>query len=142
MNFKDLAAQILMNKIQGANNSSDAASALESLTSGSKGFDLGEIVEKFQGSGGDLASKAKSWLGDGANESISATQVQDALGSDKIAAFAEKLGIDGNEAGDKLAQILPELIDKSSQSGNLLNSLGGKGGLLAGLASRFLRKSA
>jgi len=140
MNFKNLATQILMNKIGNANNSGDAASALDNLVSGSKGFDLGEIVSKFQGSG-DLASKAKSWLGDGANESISASQVQEAIGTDKIAAFASKLGIDKDTAGNKLAEILPELIDKSSQGGDLIGALGGKG-MLAGLASRFLRKSA
>ena len=30
-------------------------------------FDLGDIVGKFTGSRGDLASMANSWLGDGAN---------------------------------------------------------------------------
>jgi uncharacterized protein YidB (DUF937 family) len=142
MNFKDLAAQIVMNKIGGANNYGDATSALDDLVGGSKGFDLGKIVEQFQGSGGDLAEKAKSWLGDGANESISASQIQDAIGGDKIEAFAKKIGIGSEEASDKLSQILPELIDKSSQAGSLLNSLGGKGGLLAGFASKFFKKSA
>lgn len=142
MNFKDLAAQIVMSKIGGANNYGDATSALDDLVGGSKGFDLGKIVEQFQGSSGDLANKAKSWLGDGANESISASQLQDAIGGDKIEAFAKKIGIDRDEASDKLAQILPELIDKSSQAGSLLNSLGSKGGLLAGFASKFFKKSA
>ena len=141
MNFKDLATQVLMSKIESANKYGDAASALDSLVDGKKGFELGDIVGKFQGSGGDLANKAKSWLGDGANESVSPSQVQDAIGADKIAAFASKLGIDRDEASRNLASILPELIDKSSQGGNLLDSIGGKG-LLAGFASKFLRKSA
>jgi len=142
MNFKDLAAQLVMNKIGGANNYGDATSALDDLVDDSKGFDLGKIVDQFQRSGGDLADKAKSWLGDGANESISASQVQDAIGSEKIEAFAKKIGIEFGEASDKLAQILPELIDKSSQAGSLLNSLGSKSGLLAGFASKFFKKSA
>lgn len=142
MNFKDLAAQIVMSKISGANNRGDASSALDDLIGGSNGFDLGKIVEQFQGSGGDLAKKAKSWLGDGANESISGSEVKEAIGSDKIEAFAKKIGISGDEATDKLSQILPELIDKSSQGGNLLSALGGKGGLLAGFASKFFKKSA
>jgi len=141
MNFKDLATQVLMSKIEGANNSGDAAKALDKLVAGGKGFDLGEIVSMFQGSGRDLASKAKSWLGDGANASISAAQVQETMGSDKIAAFASQLGIDRNEASQKLAETLPELVDKSSQGGHLLNSIGSQG-LLAGLASRFLKKIA
>lgn len=141
MDFKALATQIVMNKMGGAGNSGDAASALNELAGGSGGFDLGDIVKQFQGQGGDLAARARSWLGDGANESISATQIKEAIGDDKIAAFASKLGIDGEQASSKLAQILPELIDKSSQGGNLLDSANAKG-LLAGLASRFFRKSA
>lgn len=141
MTFKDLAAQVLMSKIHGANNSGNAVSALNQLAGGSKGFDLGEIVGKFQGAGGDLAKKATSWLGDGANEPISASQVKEAIGSDKIAAFANKLGIDRDAASHRLAEILPELIDKSSQGGKLIGSTGRKS-VLAGFASRFLKKSA
>lgn len=138
MNFKDLATQIVMSKIGGANNSAEAGSALDELVDGSKEFDLGDIVGKFTNSGGDLASKAKSWLGDGANESISASQVQDAIGIDKIKSFAEKLGIGTDEASGKLSEIMPELIDRSSRGGSLLDSLGGVKGL-GGLASKFFK---
>ncbi|MCP5090656.1 MAG: DUF937 domain-containing protein [Gammaproteobacteria bacterium] len=141
MNFKDLAAQVLLNKIEGANSSGDAKSALDSLVDGNKSFDLGEIVGKLQSSGGDLASVAKSWLGDGDNDAISASQIKEVIGGDKIAEFARKLGIGADDAGQKLSEILPELIDKSSQGGNLLDSIGGKG-LLAGFATRFFGKSA
>ena len=138
MDFKDLAAQIVMNKIGGANNSAAAGSALDELVDGDKSFDLGDIVGKFTSSGGDLASKARSWLGDGGNESISASQVQDAIGLDKIEAFARKLGIGTEEASGKLSEIMPELIDKSSTGGSLLDSIGGARGL-GGLASKFFR---
>ena len=141
MDFRALATQIVMNKIGGANNSDDADSALGELVGGSGGFDLGAIVEQFQGQGGDLAARTRSWLGDGANESISATQIKEAIGSDKVAAFASKLGIDGDEASQSLAQILPELIDKSSSAGSLLET-GNAKGLLAGLASKFFSRSA
>jgi len=141
MNFKNLATRVLMDQIEGVNNSGVVASALDQLAPNSEDFHLGEIVSRIQGSGGNLASKAKSWLGDGANESISPAQVQEALGSDKIAAFGNKLGIDRNEAGYRLAKILPELVDKSSQGGRLLDSIGDKG-LFAGLASKFLKKIA
>jgi len=141
MTFKGLATQVLMSKIERANNSDAAASALDKLSGSSKGFDLDEIVSKLQGSGGEVARKTKTWLGDGANESISASQVQDAIGNHKIAAFAKKLGMDRDEASEKLAKILPELIDKSSQGGCLINSVSKKS-FLAGFTSRFLKKSA
>ena len=141
MTFKGLATQVLMSKIERANNSDNAAAALDKLSGSSKGFDLAEIVNKLQGSGGDVARKTKSWLGDGPNEPISASRVQDAIGRHIIAAFAKKLGMDSDEASEKLTQILPELIDKSSQGGCLINSVGKKS-FLAGFTSRFLKKSA
>ena len=141
MTFRGLATQVLMSKIERANNSDNAAAALDKLSGSRQGFDLAEIVSKLQGSGGDVARKTKSWLGDGPNESISASQVQDAIGRHRIAAFAKKLGMDSDEASEKLAQILPDLIDKSSQGGYLISSVGKKS-FLAGLTSRFLKKSA
>lgn len=138
MDIKELATQLLMSKLGGAKDTGAAASALDDLVGGSNGFDLGDIVGQFTGGGGDLASKAKSWLGDGANDSISPAQIQDAIGGDKIEAFASKLGIGRDEASSGLSKMLPELIDKSSRGGNLLDSVGGAGGL-AGLASKLFK---
>jgi len=138
MDIKSLATELIMSKMGAANDSGAAKSALDDLVGGSGGFDLGDIVGQFTGSGGDLAEKARSWLGDGGNESISADQVQDALGADKIEAFARKLGVGTEEASSGLSQVLPELIDKSSKGGNLLDSVGGVSGL-AGLASKFFK---
>jgi len=138
MDIKSLATQLLMNKIGAANDSTAAESALDDLVGGSRGFDLGDIVGQFTGAGGDLASKAESWLGDGSNDAISPAQVQDAIGGDKIGAFASKLGIGQEEASNGLSQILPELINKSSKGGSLLDSVGGVAGL-AGMASKFFK---
>lgn len=138
MDIRNLATELVMSKINGANDSAAAASALDDLAGGSKGFNLGDIVGQFTGAGGDLASKAKSWLGDDSNDAISPAQVQEAIGGDKIAAFASKLGIGRDEASSSLSEILPQLIDKSSRGGSLLDSVGGAGGL-AGLASKFFK---
>lgn len=141
MNFKSLAIQVLMDHIEGANNSNRAAAALDRLADGHKAFDLGDLVSQLKAPGGELARKTKSWLGDGQNESISVAQLEKAIGAHKTAAFALALGIDRERAGDKLTRILPELIDKSSQGGELLNKIGSKRGF-TGLASRLWRKSA
>lgn len=138
MDIKSFATQLIMDKIGGANDSGAAQSALDELTSGSGGFDLAKIVGQFKGSGGDLANIAKSWLGDGANKAISPQQVQEAIGGDKVEAFAAKLGIGRDEASSGLADLLPDLIDKSSRGGDLLDSIGGASGL-AGLAAKFFK---
>lgn len=135
MDLKNLAAQVLLDKMDANANPETAKSALEEISAGN-GFDLGSIVSQFTSEGGELASKVSSWLGDGANEPISAEQVQSAIGSERISSFAQKLGISTESASSSLSELLPELIDKSSQGGNLLAAVNGGGGL-RGLASKL-----
>lgn len=138
MDLKDFATQIILQKTGSANDRNTAASALDDLASGDNGFDIGDLVGQFASSGGDMAAKAKSWLGDGANDSISASQVQQALGGEKIEAFARKLGIGADEASTSLSEILPQLVDKSSRGGELLESVGGSSGLFS-IASKLFK---
>lgn len=138
MNIKNLAVQLLMSKMGSKGDAGTAESALSGLIGRGRDFDIGDLVGQFTGSGGELADKAKSWLGDGANESISPSQLQEVIGSDKISAFAEKLGVSRDEASGSLSDLLPQLIDKSSRGGNLLESVGSAGGL-ASLASKFFK---
>jgi len=78
---------------------------------------LSGLVEKFKSGGlGDVVS---SWIGTGENQEISAEQLEQTLGSDKIQAIAEKLGVSGADASAGLASILPQLIDKLTPDGTL-----------------------
>ncbi|MBT8330061.1 MAG: DUF937 domain-containing protein [Desulfofustis sp.] len=111
-------------------------SALSGLTGGSGGFDLNSVVEKFGSSG--LGDTAKSWLGDGANQSISPEQLGNALGSEQLSQFASKLGISAEEAAGGLSDALPQMVDKASSGGSLLESLGGVEGVI-GMASKLFK---
>jgi len=139
MDFRNLATRVVMDKIESANNSGAAESALDALVGNKQKFDLMSMVGQFRDAGGDVATKTRSWLGDGENESISPEQIRNAIGNDRVAAFAAKLGIDRDAASSHLTKILPELIDKSSLGGNLLGSARPKKGL-SGLASRLFKK--
>ena len=139
MDLGKMATQMLMSKLGGSANEEQASSALGNLIGGGDGFNLGDVVQQLQGGGGDLANMAKSWLGDGDNMPISASQVTELLGNDKVQDFAQKMGLDQGQASEGLASMLPNLIDKSSSGGSLLDSVGGLGGL-AGMASKFLNK--
>lgn len=113
------------------------SSALGSLLSGSDGkLDLGSIVSSMNNKG--LGSIAESWLGDGSNSPISMDQIQALLGSDKIAQIASKLNTGEGDLLESLSSVLPQLIDKSSSGGSLLDSLGGAGGLM-GMAGKFFK---
>ncbi len=118
-------------------NLKDISSALSGLMGGSEGgINLSNLLSGMQSGG--LASMAASWLGDGDNEGISPTQVKELLGQDKIDEFSTKLGVDQENALSGLAAALPNVIDKSSSGGSLLDSIGGLSGL-AGLAGKLFR---
>ena len=131
MDLKNLAAQLLKDKLGADIDTSKAGDALEGLLGGGG---LGDLVGKF--TNGGLAEQAKSWLGDGENAVVSADQIKEALDVDQIKGFADKLGLDEGGAADALSNFLPGLLDKASSGGNLLDKVGGLGGL-AGMAKKF-----
>lgn len=100
-------------------------------------FDLGGLISKMQGSG--LSEIAASWLGDGDNETISSDQIGDMLGKEKVAEYAASMNLDTKAAQEQLAEVVPVVIDKSSQSGQLGDLLSAVGGL-EGLSKMFAGK--
>ena len=140
MDLMKIATQMVAQKLGGSGASNDMiSSVLGGLLGGGsekQGIDLGSIVGNLQNSG--LGDIAQSWLGDGDNAEISTSQLTDLLGSDKIQQAASQLGADQNDLLSGLQELLPQVVDKSSSGGNLLDSVGGIGGL-AGLASKFLK---
>lgn len=131
MDLKNLAASLLKDKLGADVDTSKASEALEGLMGGGG---LGDLVGKF--TNGGLAEQAKSWLGDGDNAPVSAEQITEALDVDQIKGFADKLGLDEGGAADALSNFLPGLIDKASSGGDLLDKVGGLGGL-ASMAKKF-----
>ena len=143
MDMIKIATQLLMSKMGGSagGNNDLVQSVIGKLLGGSSdggegGMDLGSIVGNLESSG--LGGIAKSWLGDGDNEEISAEQLESALGSDKIQEAASALGADSGDLLAGLKDMLPQVVDKSSSGGSLLDSVGGLGGL-ASLAGKFLK---
>lgn len=139
MDIMKLGSQLLMSKLGGNASSEGISSVLGNLLGGgddSSGGGIGGLLSSMKDKG--LGSIADSWLGDGDNEAISADQVKDVVGSDKIAAMASQLNTDEGSLLSGLKDALPQLIDKSSSGGSLLDSIGGIGGAL-GMAKKFLR---
>lgn len=88
---------------------------------------------------GGLGDQVKSWLGNGANVSVSADQLRSALGDDKIATIAAKFGLDTDAAASQLSNFLPGLMDKLSPDGNAPAD-GDVMKQVTGLLSGFLKK--
>ncbi len=113
----------------------DITSAISGLVSDDDGnIDISSIISNLNSGG--FASLVGSWLGDGDNDEIEPSQIQEIFGSDKISEFAEKLGLDEDSALNGLAGAIPTIIDKSSSGGSLLDSIGGISGAI-GLASKL-----
>jgi uncharacterized protein YidB (DUF937 family) len=123
-----IGAQAFMQKSGSNADEGTVVSALTGLLGGSDGLDIGDLISKFQGGG--MADLVSSWLGDGSNQSIAPSQVVDMLGGDKVSAFASQLGMSPDQAAGGLADAIPQMIDKASSGGALLDSLGGIGGVM------------
>ena len=130
MDIMNLAKGMLANKLGG--NSDAIGQAMDGLLGGGDKVDLGSLVSGLQSKGlGDVAS---SWLGDGENADISIDQLKDVLGGEKVTEAAAKLGTDEGSLLGGLKDALPQIIDKSSNGGSLIGSLGG----LGDIAKKFL----
>ena len=110
--------------------------ALSELT-GKEGIDFGSLVNGFNNGGfGEIVN---SWLGDGDNQPINVEQLSKVIGTDKLSEFASKLGLSAEEAAGGLTDALPQMIDKASSGGSLLESFGGLEGAI-GFAKKLFGK--
>jgi uncharacterized protein YidB (DUF937 family) len=75
------------------------------------------LIQKFNEKG--LGEHMSSWIGTGKNLPISADQIRDALGSDRIKDLASKLNLGEHETSKSLADLLPQLIDKLTPDGSV-----------------------
>jgi uncharacterized protein YidB (DUF937 family) len=122
-----------------ADNPEIAKAAMSFLgSSGGSGGGLGEIVGALQSGG--LSDAVSSWLGGGDNVAVAPSELQSALGDDKIAQFAEQAGVSGSEASAVLAGILPQIVDKLSPDGQLPDA-GGLDSMLGGLMGALGKNS-
>jgi len=115
-------------------------SALSQLIGDGKGgIDLAGLASRML-ENQDLGAMLGSWLGDGANQSISAEKIESVFGQEQIGQFADKLGVGTHDAAKGLSDVLPQLMDQASSGGSLLDQFGGAGGLLGAASSFFGQK--
>jgi len=85
-------------------------------TAGGLGGLIGALTQ------GGLGNVAGSWVGTGENQSVSAEQIQSALGNDNgglLARLAQQAGMSNDDAASGLSQILPGLVDKLTPDGQI-----------------------
>jgi uncharacterized protein YidB (DUF937 family) len=103
---------------------------------------LGGLMGKLDQAG--LGDVAKSWVGTGANQSISPDQLGGVLGNDMVSGLAKQLGLGEGDVLGHLSQMLPQVVDKLTPNGQMpqldanggLGNLGDIAGMLGGLLKR------
>ena len=80
------------------------------------------LVNLFQEGG--LGSVVSSWIGTGANLPVTADQLQQVLGADRLSRIAAQLGVPAQDAASTLANALPTLIDRATPGGTLPGAAG------------------
>lgn len=80
------------------------------------------VLDSFRQSG--MAQHADSWVSTGPNVGISGDQLQQVLGSSSIGDIASQLNMSHGQASSALAQVLPELVNQLTPSGQLPNNHG------------------
>jgi uncharacterized protein YidB (DUF937 family) len=119
----------------------DISGALGDLLGNGGGLDLEGLVRDL----GDnsLGEIVASWIGSGDNAPISAGQIGELLGSEKVTAFASRLGLSESSAATALSEALPQIVDRAtneepSLADSLLGQLGGLDGAME-MIGRFFR---
>jgi uncharacterized protein YidB (DUF937 family) len=133
MDLMNLAKGMLAQKLGG--DSAAVGGVLNSLIGGGDKADIGGLLAGLKEKG--LGDVAESWLGDGENQEVSADQLKEVLGAEKVSAAAAELGTDEGSLLDSLKDAIPQMVDQGSSGGSLLDKVGGIGGL-AGMAKKFL----
>lgn len=81
------------------------------------GGGLQKLLAGFQERG--LGAQADSWVGRGENEPVTAEQVAEVVGPDKVKQIAQQLGVSHEEAAAGIAAVLPHVVDHVSPEGQL-----------------------
>jgi uncharacterized protein YidB (DUF937 family) len=75
------------------------------------------LADMFRDKG--LGGLVGSWISTGQNLPISAEQIQSALGNEQLRELAGKLGISPGDVSSRLAEYLPQVVDKLTPDGNV-----------------------
>ena len=113
MSFIDDIASKAIGRFGGGN--SPVAAVLQMVNNQPGG--LSGLLQTFHEKG--LGGIASSWVGTGENQSISAEQIQNVVGEERIQQFAAKVGIPPEQASSKLAEYLPQIVDRLTPNGQV-----------------------
>ncbi len=81
------------------------------------GGGLGGLVSAFEQAG--LGSVVQSWIGNGANQSVSPQQLQSVFGEGQVQTMASQAGMQPHDFLSQLSQHLPNAVNAMTPNGTL-----------------------
>jgi uncharacterized protein YidB (DUF937 family) len=78
---------------------------------------LGDLIKQFQQNG--QGDKADSWVAKGPNKPLSSTELEQALGQERIDWLTQQTGMSREELLEGLSRELPDAVDKLTPEGRL-----------------------
>jgi uncharacterized protein YidB (DUF937 family) len=78
---------------------------------------LSDLLKQFQQNG--QGDKADSWVARGENKSIQPTELEQALGEERIAWLMQQTGMSRDELLKGLSQELPQIVDRMTPQGQI-----------------------
>jgi uncharacterized protein YidB (DUF937 family) len=75
------------------------------------------VVSEFEKNG--LGATVRSWVGTGPNQPVSPDEVHKVIGPDLLQQLAAKSGLSVQELTQRLAQVLPDAVDKMTPNGSI-----------------------
>jgi uncharacterized protein YidB (DUF937 family) len=116
MSFLDQVVGELSGKMSGTNAPPGLVGSLMNMVNSRPGG-LAGLVQQFENSG--MKETVATWVGTGPNKPISAEQIQQVLGNQKLQELAAQHGLNLQEISSHVAQILPQLVDKLTPNGTI-----------------------
>jgi uncharacterized protein YidB (DUF937 family) len=105
-------------KLGGQHGEQGGLASMQKLFSSSGG--LKGITSKLTSSG--MGQQVQSWVGTGANQPISGSQVQQVMDQDQLNAMAQQAGMTPEETSNQVAQALPEMVNQATPQGQMPES--------------------
>jgi uncharacterized protein YidB (DUF937 family) len=98
---------------------------------------VGGLAQQFEQKG--LGGVVSGWISNGANPPITADQVVQVIGADRVTAIAAKAGLTEQQVTEGLSKLLPVVVDHLTPNGTVPNhSPADLESALGGLKSKLL----
>jgi uncharacterized protein YidB (DUF937 family) len=68
-----------------------------------------------------MEEKADSWISTGQNQSLTREEFENVVGRDEVRDFERRLGVSEGDAASARAALIPEIVDKASPDGRLMD---------------------